>query len=225
MTASYNIVPVIQNPEVNRGDSINVDFYISGAGETGRKRIHILHPYPELFQEDVGSIYPGMVLVPPEEVKENSNASSRIMARQDAPENHRKEGNVDFVGSQISVPDWILEEVPGSRVREISPPTPGPAPDTFPMKLSEGVMGETAPFHLELNIADDADPGEYEITSIFSYESASSIKSDKDTVVFHVNDWIEERQPTLTRVVILIALITLTLQGIDTLVPWIEQVI
>ena len=68
MPTSYNIVPVLQTPDINPGDTVRIEIFISGAGEIGRRCLHILHPYRNLFEENVGKIFPGLASVSAAEV-------------------------------------------------------------------------------------------------------------------------------------------------------------
>lgn len=227
MPASYNVIPVLQTPTVNPGETVKIEIYISGAGNTWRKRLHILHPYPDLFQENVGTISPGIAQIPAEEADDDmtvhredgdqaaTEGDSGYIARpyKDAPEEYRIDHEMGVVATAIAIPDWLFQPVPEGLIRGNEHGAgEGPAPH-FPVKLSEGKWGETAPWVMELNISEDAEPGDYELDFIFTYETEIIISSRR-SVQIHVNDWIEKRQPNLKRVVVTIALLSLLSQAI-----------
>lgn len=222
---SCRIIPILQNPRVDRGEVVKIYIYISGAGDIGGeehqgpKRIKIFHHYDNLFAEDAGMGKIGFVPVRESDIEQeetnfvgsDSSSGWAVLPRDEAPESYRVDIQVGSEHSTIHLPDWVFEEVPVESEAVSSEIGHGSEQSTFPDKLAEAGWGGKPPVILELNIAEDAEPGDYDIDFVFSFTSDGEIITEDDTVTFHVNNWIEEKQPYLKWAVVTIALLGILL--------------
>lgn len=234
MISSYEVVPLLQDPDVEPGDTIHIDIFLSGGGRIAERRLEIFHSYDGLFEEEVGSIRFMGNKVPRDYVEEHLEVEydEQIIERNGEEyvfffRNNDLEGfslstmerELDDVATNIHIPSWM--KIPQSNYgpEENKPESSGSDIEYIRPKLFELTYEGTPPFELELNISENADPGDYEIPCVLTYNTdLGVIKNSRENIQFHVNDRIEQRQPRLKYIVVLVAVLSLLLQAYPPLV-------
>ena len=65
----------------------------------------------------------------------------------------------------------MFQPVPEVAMSQTTDSTGEERPPHIPPKLTEGKLWEKASWVMELNISEDAEPGDYELVLIFTYET------------------------------------------------------
>lgn len=194
MDPSYTLIPVLQTPEIDPGDIVEVDFYISAIGDIDKNRLHIVYAYDDLFAEDVGFLSPG--------VKGGVDESGRqgIIPKEDGDD---ITWDLSSTGTQISLPSWFFLDMPSEHTKSGGLAGLEGHAEAYPQKVSEVRYGDFAPLEMKFNTTTEAAPGNYTITIIFSYESNGELFTDREEVQFHINTFREQYEPIPTTIAVI----------------------
>lgn len=195
----YTIVPVLQTPQVNPGDSINIDIYITGAGQMSRNKLYLNYSYENVFQSSVGTISPGFKV-------EETEGGTELRSKTELDDETELEWELGSVGNTIGLPDWIFHPIPDKATKTGQFSGIDGAPETYPQRLSEVSLKGEPPLQLTLNTANGASDGDYDVTIVFIYKSGKQIYRDERKVQFHVNNLREEYEPTPTIIAVMAGL-------------------
>lgn len=198
----YTLIPIVRTPNVDPGDTFEVDLFVSGAGYPAENKLTTYHSHPNLVNQsnpgnlavNIGWSNQGLV------AGESAQSSEvHISERKLSPTGFIMElSNANFCEyklldnySENNSPDW-----------------------SYPPKLSEHSHDDLAPLQYRLNIDENADPGDYEISFIFTYGEESTgddlqINQDRQDVSVHVNTRTEQLEPIPSIAVISGAVIAL----------------
>lgn len=180
---SLKLVIVNEKNSVNPGDSLKSVIYISGIGPIKKNKIRVFIPPFLLNPED-----PGLL---------TTNIHCRYQNNTPIPW-YREDSNPIYEGVvSLTECNFLIEKEP-------------PTDFAAPLLLSEW---EKAPMYINLNISEDAKPGDYEIQLIFTY-SADEINwyQDRGGVKIHVNSPVEQYR---YYVFLLLTIIAIVLSGIS----------
>lgn len=195
MEPQYTIVPILRTSHVNRGEKVIITFFISGVGEVKNNKLWIGTDYPYLLcDEDPGVAKPGYVIEDGQLIPLSDSSD---------PTSHDLDLPPEDVGIFIKLPDQFFKTIDVDNggnlvgVLEFSEQN-----EYSRQKLGEITYGGEKPIKLELNIAKDAPPGNYNIPVVFTYSGKNTTEHDSFDVQFHVNTKREEYEPWPTRVAV-----------------------
>lgn len=50
-SAQYSVTPIIEDPQLDRGDDLSLDIYFSGNGDIDHNKLHIQFPFADVFED------------------------------------------------------------------------------------------------------------------------------------------------------------------------------
>lgn len=177
--------------------------YIVGYGNPTRNKLSIHHTQPEILREtNVGKVKTAIA---------GSVSNNRVVGFQSGElvrwTSDQSEMNLDQSGSTIYLNEaFFIDSIPARSIPEAI------LDSKYPAILSEMSPGSHAPIEVLFNVAEDAEPGDYDIHTTLTYGKEDNIKQDNDRVRIHVNTPREQLEPWVTRVAIIsvgIALLSL----------------
>lgn len=166
MESSFRVTPILKTPNINKGDEIKIDLFISGYGNVNECKLHVQYSHPELINED----HPGKV-----EYSIRDVGNEVVSGREHL---YSIEGeHMSPVGFTSLLPDGFFADDPTI---------------TSSTKMSR-IMAERShdgypPVSLTLNTKEDVPPGNYAISVTITFEEESEIKQHQKEVVVHINN-------------------------------------
>lgn len=184
---SYTIVTIPATINTDPGETVNVNIYISGLGNIKNNKLIVFFPDDLLNTENPGVI------------------GTTIRC---AGYGNTSTGFPSFFDDNITLRDISIS------LQECN----FMYPETFeeniaPLIMSERRIFEKPPIYISMNIAKEATPGDREVYLVFTYTDGIKWYQDKEEIMIHVNNPIEEN-----RIVLLIILAILAFSF-----PWISE--
>ncbi|WP_141465381.1 hypothetical protein [Salinadaptatus halalkaliphilus] len=193
--ASYEVVPIVDEPVVypgdiiTNGDTIKIDFYFSGSGfPPPNTKLYINFGGLKLNSEDPGEITTAVDLVPAEKASEEYEVIEDETQSEDDVATVAGSSVVDELQIDADSPSFIHRTGFYYFVEkdDVDPSF------SFRPIVSEVDHGGYAPISISLNLASDASPGDYEITSILTYGGDNVVKQSRAESTIHVNSKTEQ---------------------------------
>lgn len=182
--ASYEVIPIVENPVVNRGGEININFYFSGNGlNPPNSKLYINYGGIQLESSNPGVITTSIEMRTSEDI---SDSDIEDVSEEDlfiaAGSNAMNERDIqpDESGFVHSVGPHFFEN------KEVEPPF------TFQPIYSEVSHNACPPISISINLDDNVSPGDYEITSVLTYGNEEVVKQSKSVNSIHVNSRVEQ---------------------------------
>jgi|GEM_PF-5399994 len=201
-TPKYQIVPSTDRVAVSKGESANFSVYLTGYGEIQRQKMTLFLDYDSLLSSEGGEIS-----IPFAMHEDGSISYGAPAIESDNQFVHDIESNTATVFlSEILLHDSPSFDFPSENNAEEG---------LYPTIIAEGDWGEHAPIEVELNIAEEAKPGDYKFQIYFMYSDRLEAYQSESQVKIHVRSKVEEYEPWPQRFAIfggLIALISLIYQ-------------
>jgi hypothetical protein len=204
MATNFRIVPRIRTPELNPGETAVIDLYVTGSGELRTNKLLFIHGYPNLTESDVGVARVGY-----------KPKKEGVLPYANAKDPDEFEHSLDDSGTVLNIPYHYSYSIPDNIEENLNHTTYGDdeegvlEPDMFDHVLGEMKYEGVPPIQFRLNISEEANPGDYELTFIYYYEAGTEIWSDREEVTLHVNTMAEQWAPWPTVAGIAAAIIAL----------------
>ncbi|MDX5990280.1 hypothetical protein E6P09_17240 (plasmid) [Haloferax mediterranei ATCC 33500] len=189
MKPSYQIVPVIQTPEIDPGGPVKISIFISGFGDVDKNKLYVNHYHEEIIDEE----NPGTLRYC---IHDAHDKESGEYSQPASGEDYLCTHQLDAVSVYLNLAKSYF--VGDSRNLH--------SERALPHSVAEQTHDQLAPLEYELNTKDDARPGNYDITFSLSYTYEDMAMQDTQTVVVHVNNWKEAHQTKLEIVGTILAL-------------------
>lgn len=225
MSPKYTLNPVLENPAIEPGESINIELYLSGWGRVSQNKLVI----QSLATDLIDSTNPGafrrsigyapdpeswtLERMSPTEYMESEGTEGVPTLEQRTEELDPRVMIINFLPSFFMTHhDWIAPE------GEYPPQPQTDHPEitsqfTLPALTTEMTPEESPPMELIINTQDDCPPGDYVIRLIFTYTNKNGdIYQEKEEIRIHVKTPREilEPIPTIAGIIAVgIALISL----------------
>lgn len=186
--SNYSVIASLKTPNVNPGDEIKISVFISGYGIPNFNKLSIIHTQPNMLNENnVGEIVTPIL----------STDRDELISGKMATWWHKEKTQMDLdrVGGTIHLIKAAFLPHPTERMDRFDHNT-----NPLPIIVSEQVHGNIPPIEVTYNVSEDARPGNYDISTIFTYTSNQITKQTKSTVTVHVNNQREQLEPWFTRV-------------------------
>ncbi|WP_147435737.1 hypothetical protein, partial [Halobellus sp. Atlit-38R] len=172
MDADFTIIPIVENPVVNKGETVRIQLFVSGSGSHSKHKLYINYSYENLLDTS--------------EPKNGSIGFFKMPITTDS-------GGIN-ISSQELPPNASYFYEP-SRFGTATGKMTGETPDgQVPVRVSEATAGGYPPMWVELNISSEATPGDYGIPITFTHYDESTVAVTKETPTFHVNTWAEKHR-------------------------------
>lgn len=183
--ASYEIVPILDEPVVNRGETVQIDFYFTGDGlMPPSSKLYLNYGGLQLDPKDPGEITTAVDLRPAEEVpegydeKELDDGDLALLLGSDALNTTDVDPNDPGVVHRVGTLFFDNKETDRST--------------KFEPIHSEVAHGGFPPISVELNLDSNIPSGDYEISSVLTYGNDELVKQSKSTNTVHVNSRVEQ---------------------------------
>ena len=198
----YQIVSSTDRTSVSKGETTTFSFYLTGYGEIERHKMTAFLDYDALLSSEGGSIS-----IPFAQDEDGGIMIGKPALESDRTFHHSIESN----SATMYLSNILLHDSPS-----FSPPPEDDSIEAlYPTIIAEGDWGDHAPIEIELNISEDANPGDYEFQLYFFYSDRLELYQTQSKVEIHVQNKVEEYEPWPQRFAIiggLIALISLLYQ-------------
>jgi len=196
----YTIIPIVRTPNINPGDTFEVDLYFSGAGYPNENKLAVYHSHPNLVNSENPGTFTTTIKWKDGEIITGEDVLSdpSLTTQRDLDEY----GFLAKVSNAHFIPD--------TEINLNDPDSNWP----YPPKSSELGNDGIAPMEYRLNTAEDAAPGDYEISFVFTYGEEAvgdelRINQDRQNVSVHIKNKREQLEPIPSIAAIAAALIAL----------------
>ncbi len=201
--AVYSIDAHIRNTEVNPGDPVEIDIYLSGYGIPAKNKLLIIWSSPYVINEDD----PGNITTTIKNY--DINTETLTLGLTNIP--LKREGNISGEIGEGFVLNLGFFAHPMSII-------PGPFPQTgFKTVMGEWNWNGNPPILVKLNTRRDAPSGDYQVSLIFTYGNDTNPKQAFDVVQFHVKSTWDRWEPRVVVAGSVIAFIALIIAAAGTI--------
>ena len=200
--AIYTIIPRSRKTDINPGEKLEIELFLSGYGHPKKNKLHIQWSSPYVVDQDkVGNIVLYRIGEP-----EIVDGKVNVL---------RMESEVPSVGATLRL-DRLYFLQAGGQVPECG----------LPNVAAEGIwagegIGEPAiPIFVSLNTVKDARPRDYSIAFTFTYGDMGDLRQEHEVVPFHVRTkWEKSQRWAIPRTIaaVSIAFISLIITAVGTL--------
>lgn len=200
-TPRYRIVPSTDRVSVKRGETAKFSIYFTGYGEFERHKFTMFSEFDDLLSSDGGTI-----AIPFSKDEEGGISYGEPALEADDYFKHSIEGN----SVTMYISELLFFDSPNSDI-----PEDNASDRLYPTIITEGDWGEHAPVEIELSIAEDVKPGDYNIQMYFLYSDRLETYHAEADIKIHVQTKVEEYEPWPQRAAIfagIIALVSLLYQ-------------
>jgi hypothetical protein len=187
--SEYTPIPIVRTPEINPGEEIKIDIYLSGTGIPEQNRLFI-SPNKNL----VGDEDPGEVRTYIQQATNDITGETEAVSG----ENHVQIWPVARSGAHIGLRDANFYPVPDMEETE----------GFLHPRVSERDHDNHAPVEVQIN-SRRCNPGEYSIPVVFIYESEGDIKLARQEASVYVRTWAERHRRALEAIGLIGVLATL----------------
>lgn len=228
-SCKYAMLPVVKTPEVDKGDTVEIDVYFTGTGIPNRNKLYLSYN-PKLIDEydpgevrtwigarsDNGVLTPISGDIPVSEFGEDAQVMT-----EDGPVSVSEVGGI--------LPERFPIRTPGTTVfllptlffqREGLDYTIYDNNSLqFSSHMIKGIMSEAshsghAPIEIELHTDPSCSSGDYEIPLIFSYTNDEGVFIEKEVPKIHINSFYEANKFELWAVGAVFSLISVVIAAI-----------
>ncbi|MFA9503925.1 hypothetical protein ACERIM_14270 [Natrinema sp. H-ect1] len=195
-TPKYEIVPSTNKISVSKGEKATLRIYLTGYGEIERHKLTMFLEYDSLLSGEGGNFS-----IPFAKNEDGGISYGKPAIESDDQFVREIEGN----STTVYITDFIFFDSPAFEF----PDEKGSEDWMYPVIISEGDWGKHAPIEVELNIDEDAEPGDYDFQMFLMYSDRLESYQSSTTVKIHVQSKVEEYEPWPQRFAIFGALVAL----------------
>lgn len=197
---NYTLIPIVRTPNVDPGETIEIDLFFSGAGNPHENKLSVYHSHPNLVDHD----NPGYLSVSVGWTEERNLLVGNEALGSEELETRKHMSEYGFI-AQMSNSHFVKENIVYGEK--------GPDFD-YPVKISESVNDGIAPLRYRLHTDSQAKSGDYDITFVFTYGEEAigdkmRVNQDRQDVCIHLNNKREQWEPVPTIAGISVALLAL----------------
>ncbi|MFC6825241.1 hypothetical protein [Halopelagius fulvigenes] len=193
-TPKYQIVTSTNRISVSQGEKTTFSVYLTGYGEIERHKMSVFLDYSSLLSG-------GEIVIPFHKDNEGNVSFGGPVLEEGNQLVHQIQGN----SATLFLSELLFIDNPGFE----SPPEDNALERLYPVIVAEGDWSEHAPIQVELDIAEDAEPGDYDFQMFLLYSDRLDAFQSSAVVEIHVQSKVEEYEPWPQRFAILGALIAL----------------
>lgn len=182
-TGQYTLVPIVQTPKIDPGDTIKIDIYLLGAGEIDDNRLDVVYEFDNLINpKDRGEAESAVAI----------DIDGNIKTGEDPIQDDLIKTNYELptTGRRFSFSERLINNNPNSET------------DFPPSKLGQSHDGN-APLRLNIQTDGNADPGDYALPLIFTYKAGDEIRQTQHHANIYVKSWVERHKIESTIAVII----------------------
>lgn len=192
---AYVISPRVRDPIIKRGESCEIEIYITGYGEPKDNKLQIFYSSPNF----VNPQNPGYAIV---SGKSEKAPNGKFLFKLGA--SHTQRHDLNKIGAQISFSSAVF------KTRAEYEHKPLPEPGHIPMILTEAMVDDIPPVMLHINTKKDVEPGDYTIHFAFPYSAdGTNYEINEKEVNIHVTSWAERHITSTTIIGIILSLVAI----------------
>lgn len=213
--SKYELIPVLETPEVSPGDTVKVAFYFTGYGVPDRAKLFV-----NLSSLDIG--------------EEDLRFTKYVVSSFTQSGKKFNVGTGEKVSETTEVNSDKVDSFATGLEAGVFLPTPehkeGLGRYDYPPIFGELTQGG-APMEMEFEISEDIEPGDYELrfalttgNNLEDQEKHEVTSISKETVNLHVKNWYEQNRKmvnitsiSLASLTLLVTLLSFTLNIIESL--------
>ncbi len=193
---AYTLMIGNRTPVVSPGEKIELEIYFSGWGIPEKVKLQCNFSFPELIDlHNPGNLSYCIKLAQDSKTEQLSPVAGTPFITN---------VKIDYYGFTSIVNPAYFFRLPMDKM-----------PDNgFPRIMAESAWDTHPPLLVQLNTSPKAPSGDYYISLVFTYGNSENILQDSQTTQIHVNSWWERNQGWVSFLGILIALLSLIVTAI-----------
>jgi len=179
LKAAYSLIPRVIKPNINPGETIEVEIFISGYGEIKRNKLQIYYSSKLINTDNPGFLESC--------IKVAKNKTGKTVQ----PVSGRKyvdKYECNPVGVCVILNEGNFMRIPYENNLNFG----------LPRIMAESKWDNISPIRLRLNTSPKAPSGNYDVSMILTYSDGSEIQKDEKNVKIHVKNWWERNLKTVT---------------------------
>lgn len=186
LQASYKLILISRVTEVNPGDRIEIEIFLSGYGKIARNKLRLCYS-PDLVDKEDSGVIESCI----------SSARDKNTGKYLHPVSGKKyivSHNLTQDGAYIVMEEGNFDDYPQTNGARAGRSRRRASIFGYPSIMSEYKWDSHPPILLKLNTSEKTPSGDYEISVILTYSDGKFVHTEKAFIPIHVKTLIERHQ-------------------------------
>lgn len=201
--AVYSIVTRNRTPEINPGEKVEIEVFLSGHGMPEKNKLFIGWSSPYIIDEKDAGVVTSCIKF----FTHKATGKTQPVSGKKFLQTHK----LNPYGIVINLNKGNFLEIP------LQPEDKEASEFEISWVMSENVWDNEPPILLSINTSKDAPPGDYDVTFAFTYGNEQNLLQDYKVVQFHITSWWERNQGWVVIASSIIAFAALVITAIGTI--------